>query len=65
MKPVKNSTQGSRFIGNQYQIATQWTPEKWLQFKFAYAYFDVSHSLEKHADLKDMNFIMTSATLSF
>ncbi|AGE19034.1 TPA: alginate export family protein [Serratia marcescens] len=65
MRPVKGSEQGSRFIGNQYQVETTWTPRSDLQFKVAYVYFDVGHSLQHHAGLKDMNFVLAQGTYSF
>lgn len=65
MRPVAGSTQGSRFIGNQYQVEATWTPRSWLQFKGAWAYFDVGNSLEKQTSLKDMNFFLVQGTLSF
>jgi hypothetical protein len=65
MKPVRGSEKGSRFIGNQYQVEATWTPKSWLQFKAAWAYFDVSSSLQNNSGLKDMNFVLTQATLSF
>ena len=65
MRPVPGSENGNRFLGNQYQIETIWTPETWLQLKAAYVYFDVSNSLEKHADLQNMNFLLTQVTFNF
>ena len=65
MRPVKGSEQGSRFIGNQYQVETTWTPRSDLQFKVAYVYFDVSNSLQHHAGLKNMNFVLAQGTYSF
>lgn len=65
MRPVKGSTQGSRFIGNQYQVESTWTPRSWLQFKAAYVYFDVGDSLQRHAGLKNMNFVLAQGTISF
>lgn len=65
MRPVKGSEQGSRFIGNQYQVETTWTPRSDLQFKVAYVYFDVGHSLQQHAGLKNMNFVLAQGTYSF
>lgn len=65
MRPVKGSTQGSRFIGNQYQVESTWTPRSWLQFKAAYVYFDVGDSLQRHAGLKNMNFELAQGTISF
>lgn len=65
VRPVKDSNQGSRFIGYQYQISSTWTPKNWLQFKVAWVYFDVGDSLKQHTSLKDMNFVLTQGTVSF
>lgn len=63
-RPVNNTTGDDRYIGQQAQIEATWTPVSDLQFDVAWAYFEVSHNLQT-AGLRNMNFVMTSATFFF
>ena len=64
MRPVKAASKARALSAISIRSKPR-TPRSDLQFKVAYVYFDVGHSLQQHAGLKNMNFVLAQGTYSF
>jgi hypothetical protein len=63
-RPIKNTTSGGRYIGNQTELKAAWQAASWLEIKMTFAYFQVSDTL-KSQGMTDNKYVMTSTTVTF
>ena len=64
MTPVANTTGGDRYIGNQAELAAEWSPTPWLDLGIWYVHFTAGDTIEK-AGGRDEDYIALSSSLHF